>query len=109
MDTIPNLLKAFVIAGGIALIAGTALLLVLILLRGHDGRQAGGQQVGGQQVARELPGTLSLPKGARVQEVVADGGRWLLLGTAGTGQQFLAVVDPRTGQRTNLLWLQPED
>ena len=69
----------------------------------------GGQQVGGGQVARELPGTLSLPKGARVQEVVADGSRWLLLGTAASGQQFLAVVDPRTGQRTSLLWLQPED
>ena len=99
MDTIPNLLKAFVIAGGIALIAGTALLLVLILVRGH----------GGGQVARELPATLSLPKGARVQEVVADGSRWLLLGTAGSGQQFLAVVDPHTGLRTSLLWLQPED
>jgi Family of unknown function (DUF6476) len=104
VDTIPNLLKAFVIAGGIALIAGTALLVVLILVRGH-----GGQQVGGGQVARELPATLSLPKGARVQEVVADGSRWLLLGTAASGQQFLAVVDPHTGLRTSLLWLQPED
>jgi hypothetical protein len=104
VDTIPNLLKAFVIAGGVALIAGTALLLVLILLRGH-----GGEQVGGEQAARELPRTLSLPKGAHVQQIVADGSRWLLLGTAGTGQQFLAVVDPRTGERTSLLWLQPED
>ncbi len=99
MDTIPNLLKAFVIAGGVALIAGTGLLVVLILLHGR----------GDHKVVRELPVAISLPKGARVEQVAVDGSRWLLLGTAAGGRQFLAVVDPRTGEPASLLWLQPED
>jgi Family of unknown function (DUF6476) len=99
VGNIPNLLKAFVIAGGVALIAGTGLLVVLILVRGH----------GDREVVQELPVTISLPKGARVEQVVVDGNRWLLLGTAAAGRQFLAVVDPRTGEPTSLLWLQPED
>jgi hypothetical protein len=96
---IPNLLKALVIAGGVALIGGTGLLVVLILARGH----------GERQVAPEPPSAIALPAGARVEQVAADGGRWLLLGTAGNGLQFLAVVDPRTGRPASLLWLQPED
>ena len=99
MDSIPNLLKAFVIAGGVALIAGTGLLVVLILVRG--GRE--------HQVVQELPVTVSLPKGAHVEQVTPDGSRWLLLGTAADGRQFLALVDPRTGKPTRLVWLQPED
>jgi len=51
---------------------------------------------------------LDLPPGARVEQVVAAGERWLLLGTDGLGQQFLVEVDPRTGERLSLLWLQPE-
>ena len=99
MDTIPNLLKAFVIAGGVALIAGTGLLVVLILLRGH----------GDHRVVQDLPVTIGLPRGARVEQVAVDGRRWLLLGQGGDGRQFLAIVDPNTGERTNLLWLQPEE
>jgi hypothetical protein len=99
VDTIPNLLKAFIIAGGVALFVGTGLLVVLILVRGH----------GGRRVAQELPVTISLPKGAHVEQVVADGSRWLLLGSVGGGRQFLAVIDPRTGKPASLLWLQPED
>ncbi len=98
MGNIPNLLKAFVIAGGVALIAGTAVLVALILTRGHREHQ----------VVQELPVTIGLPKGAHVEQVAADGSRWLLLGTAGDGRQFLAVVDPRTGKPAGLLWLQPE-
>jgi len=99
VDSIPNLLKAFIIAGGVALFVGTGLLVVLILVRGHGERQA----------VQELPATISLPKGAHVEQVVADGSRWLLLGTADGGRQFLAVVNPRTGKPASLLWLQPED
>jgi hypothetical protein len=95
---IPNLLKALVIVGGVALIGGTGLLVVLVLARGH----------GERQVAPELPPSIALPAGAHVEQVTADGGRWLLLGTAGNGRQFLAVVDPRTGRPASLLWLQPE-
>jgi hypothetical protein len=99
VGNIPNLLKGFVIAGGVALIAGTALLVALILTRGHREHET----------VQQLPATIALPKGARVEQVMPDGSRWLLLGTADGGRQFLAVVDPRTGKAASLLWLQPED
>jgi Family of unknown function (DUF6476) len=99
VGNIPNLLKALVITGGVALVAGSALLVALVLTRGHRERQ----------VVQGAPVTIGLPKGARVEQVTADGSRWLLLGTAGDGRQFLAVVDPRTGKPASLMWLQPED
>jgi hypothetical protein len=98
VDNIPSLLKAFVIGGGILLIGGTLLLAVLIMLR------AGGDE----RLVRRPDATLGLPRGARVEQVVADGERWLLLGTDGAGQQFVAEVDARTGERLSLLWLQPD-
>jgi hypothetical protein len=99
VDNIPNLLKALVIAGGVALFVGTGLLVVLILIRGHGERQA----------VQESPVAIGLPKGAHVEQVTVDGSRWLLLGTASGGRQFVAVVDPRTGKSVSLLWLQPGD
>jgi len=98
VDNIPRLLKAFVIAGGIALIGGTALLVTLLVLR----------PTGGERVAGRPDGTLTLPRGGRIEQVVPDGQRWLLLGSDAAGQQFLAVVDARSGERLGLLWLQPE-
>ena len=98
MDNIPRLLKAFVIAGGVALVGGTALLLALLMLRA----------TGGGPEADRPEAMLALPPGGRVAQVVADGERWLLLGRDGAGQQFLAVVDARSGERLGLLWLQPE-
>ena len=98
VDNIPTLLKAFVIGGGILLVGGTLLLAVLIMLR------AGGDE----RLVRRPEATLGLPRGARVEQVVANGERWLLLGTDGAGQQFVAEVDARTGERLSLLWLQPE-
>ncbi len=97
MDNIPNLLKAFVITGGVALLVGSVLLVVLILRGDRD-----------DPAARELPVTISLPKGARVERVTVDGSRWLLLGTAGDGRQFLALVAPGGGEPARLVWLQPE-
>jgi len=98
VDNIPRLLKAFVIAGGIALIGGTALLVALLVLRA----------TGGDPLAGRPDGTLALPQGGRIEQVVVDGERWLLLGRDGAGQQFLAVVDARSGERLGLLRLQPE-
>jgi len=98
VDNIPSLLKAFVIGGGILLVGGTLLLAVLIMLR------AGGDE----RLVRRPEATLGLPRGARIEQVVANGERWLLLGTDGAGQQFVAEVDARTGERLSLLWLQPE-
>jgi enoyl-CoA hydratase/carnithine racemase len=96
VDNIPRLLKAFVIAGGIALLGGTALLLALLVLR------ATGSPVAGQPEV-----TIALPPGGRIEQVVPDGQRWLLLGSDAAGQQFLAVIDARSGERLGLVWLQP--
>jgi hypothetical protein len=98
VDNIPSILKAFVIAGGIALVAGTLLLAVLIVARARDD---------GAIVQRD-PQTLRLPAGARIEQVVVDGRRLVVLGTDGAGTQFLAVVDPATGERLSLLRVRPE-
>lgn len=98
MENIPRLLKVFVVAAGVALIAGSALLVVLIVTRDGDDR-----------VVQPLPGEIALPPGGRIEHVVADGRRLLLLGVDPSGQQFLVVVDPQTGERSSLLWLRPEE
>ena len=97
MDNIASLLKVFVIAGGIALVAGTILLVVLIVIRAGD-RLPSVQQAH----------VLRLPAGARIEQVVVDGRRLVLLGLDPAGAQFLAVVDPVTGERLSLLRVEPE-
>jgi Family of unknown function (DUF6476) len=98
VDNISSLLKAFVVAAGIVLVAGTILLVVLIALR------AGGDD----PIAQQAPQTLHLPAGARIEQVVVDGRRLVLLGVDAAGTQFVAVVDPATGERLSLLRVQPE-
>ena len=83
MDNIPRLLKAFVIAGGLALVGGSALLVALLVLRA----------TGGGPEADRAEAMLALPPGGRVAQVVVDGRRLVLLGVDATGAQFLAVVD----------------
>jgi len=99
VDNISSLLKAFVIAGGIALVAGTILLVVLIVLRAGDR----------VTIVQQAPQVLRLPAGARIEQVVVDGRRLILLGLDAAGAQFLAVVDPITGERLSLLRVQPEE
>ena len=98
MDNIPTVLKAFVIGGGIVLVAGTILLAVLIAMRAGEG----------DPVVQQAPQALLLPAGARIEQVVVDGRRLVLLGTDQAGEQFLAVVDPITGERLSLLRVHPE-
>ena len=98
MDNIPSALKAFVIAGGIALVAGTILLAVLIAMRAGAG----------DPVVQRAPQPLHLPAGARIEQVVVDGRRMVLLGTDEAGEQFLMVIDPTTGERLSLLRVRPE-
>ena len=98
MDNISSALKVFVVAGGIVLVAGTILLAVLIALRaGAD-----------DPIAQQAPQALLLPAGARIEQVVVDGRRLVLLGSDEAGEQFLAVVDPVTGERLSLLRVRPE-
>ncbi len=98
MDNIPSVLKAFVIAGGVVLVAGTILLAVLIVLRAGEG----------DPVVPQAPQALLLPAGARIEQVVVDGRRLVVLGTDQAGEQFLAVIDPVTGERLSLLRVRPE-
>jgi hypothetical protein len=98
VDNIPSALKVFVVAGAIVLAAGTILLTVLIALRaGAD-----------DPIAQRAPQALFLPAGARIEQVVVDGRRLVLLGSDKSGEQFLAVIDPVTGERLSLLRVRPE-
>jgi hypothetical protein len=98
VDNIPGGLKVFVDAGAIVLVAGTILLAVLIALRaGVD-----------DPIVQRTPQALFLPAGARIEQVVVDGRRLVLLGSDKSGEQFLAVVDPVTGERLSLLRVRPE-
>jgi Family of unknown function (DUF6476) len=98
VDNVSSILKVFVIAGGIVLVAGTILLAVLIVMRaGAD-----------EPIAQQAPQRLLLPAGARIEQVVVDGRRLVLLGTDEAGEQFVAVVDPATGERLSLLRVRPE-
>ena len=98
MDNIPSALKVFVVGGGIVLVAGTILLAVLIALRaGAD-----------DPIVLQTSQALLLPAGARIEQVVVEGRRLVLLGSDQAGEQFLAVVDPVTGERLSLLRVRPE-
>jgi hypothetical protein len=98
VDNIPSALKVFVVGGGIVLVAGTILLAVLIALRaGAD-----------DPIVRQTSQALLLPAGARIEQVVVEGRRLVLLGSDEAGEQFLAVVDPVTGERLSLLRVRPE-
>jgi hypothetical protein len=98
VDNIPSALKVFVVGGGIVLVAGTILLAVLIALRaGAD-----------DPIVLQTSQALLLPAGARIEQVVVEGRRLVLLGSDQAGEQFLAVVDPVTGERLSLLRVRPE-
>lgn len=101
MEKVSGVLKAFVIGAGIVLFAGTILLVTLIVLR-----ITGGREVALPPAAQAVD--LQLPAGARIEQVVPDGVRVLLLGTDRTGAQFLAVVDPATGERLMLVRVRPD-
>jgi hypothetical protein len=99
VDNVSSLLKAFVIGGGILLVAGTILLVVLIALRaGQDP-----EPVGSARAVADGPVELALPSGARIVQMSTDGDRLLLLAEDEAGRQFLAVVDALTGERLSLI------
>ena len=78
MDNIPTVLKAFVIGGGIMLVAGTVLLVALLVLRAVDDPPASPPQAG--------PLLLEMPAGVRVEQVVPNGRRLILLGVDPAGR-----------------------
>lgn len=115
MDNIPKLLKGFVITGGVALIVGTAVLIALIVLRVPKDPDAEPAATSGPAADRCSGGTpspqplpVALPAGARIAQIVPDGKCLILLGVASDGRQFVALVDPLTGERISLLVISPE-
>jgi hypothetical protein len=103
VNAVPAVLKVFVILGGVALLVGTIMLAALVMLRMGDGEPSDlAEQPAG-------PVDLALPKDVRVNQVVADGRRLILLGEAPDGQQYIAVVDARSGERESLIRLAPEE
>ena len=86
-------LKAFVIATGIAILAAAALLVYLLSTRG----------TGERAEAPAEPVPIALPAGARIEQVIPDGRRLILLAVDPDGRQYLAVVDPLTGERLSLV------
>lgn len=103
MDNVSSVLKAFVIAGGIALLAGTILLVVLLMLRLGGGDAAAPAAVAGAVV------DLALPAGARIEQMVVDGSRLVLLAADPDGRQYLAVVNGATGERLSLIRVKPAE
>lgn len=95
MDSIPSALKAFVIGAGLLLIAGSVLLVILLVRR---------EALPTPVVVVDAP----LPAGALVEQVVPDGRRLVLLGRDGAGAQFIAVIDPLSGERLSLVRLVPD-
>ena len=99
VDNVPGLLKGFVIAAGILIIAGTAALVAAIMLKGRDD---------GPPAVEAAPVDLALPPGSRVEQVIPDGRRLVLLAVDGAGQQFILLIEAATGERVNLIRLRPE-
>lgn len=125
MDNIARALKVFVIAGGIALLAGTMLLVALIVLRATENRADPPPTARPEgpaatdppdprlcELALPAPGValgVPLPAGARIEQVVPGGGCLILIGVDGAGRQFVALVDPYTGARLSLLLMNPQE
>jgi len=104
VDNVSSLLKAFVIAGGIALLGGSVLLVVLIAMRaGQEPEPALSAPPGAIG-----PVELALPPGVRIVQMSSDGDRLLLLAEDEAGRQFLAVVDALTGERLSLIRVRAE-
>lgn len=101
MDKVPSALKAFVIAAGVILVVGTILLAALLILRATGSGEVA-------QVVQVADTDVALPAGARVQQVVPDGGRVILLGIDAAGRQFLAIIDAETGERLRLIRIRPD-
>jgi len=103
VNAVPAVLKVFVITGGIALLVGMILLAALLMLKLNDGEPSE------QAEQPSGPVDLALPSGVRINQVVADGRRLVLLGESPDGQQYIAVVDARSGARESLIRLAPEE
>ncbi len=93
-------LKALVIGMGILIVAGTAMIAVMIVRRGADGSAASGN-------ASITPARIALPAGARVIETALDGDRIALRIALTGGGERVVIIDARTGRRIGAVDLMP--
>ena len=101
MANVPGVLKAFVITTGIMLVIGAIALAVLIMLKASRTDESAVVE------AQALPVDLDLPSGTRVQQVIPEGKRLVLLAEDQEGRQYLAVVDALSGARLSLIRITP--
>lgn len=83
------------------LVVGTSVLIWLLLQR-----QAA--ESDRQQMAEPLTVDLPLPPGARIEQVIPAGNRLVLMIRGVEEQQYLALVNPLTGERLSLIRAVPE-
>ncbi len=95
-----RLLKLFVIVTGVLIVAGTGLLVYLIVQRGIGSQQ--------KTVTAPIEAEIDLPDGASVEQVTPGSERHVVLGVAPSGRRFLLTVDAVNGRRLSLLWLDPD-
>ncbi len=93
-------LKALVIGMGVLIVAGTAVIAVMIARRGDDG----GAASGGVSIT---PAKIALPAGARVIETALDGDRIALRIALTGGGERVMIIDARTGRRIGAVDLVP--
>ncbi len=97
-------LKALVIGMGILIVAGTAVIAVMIARRGADGAAGDNTASGG---ASTTPAKIALPAGARVIETALDGDRIALRIVLTGGGERVMIIDARTGRRIGAVDLMP--
>jgi len=101
VTNVPGVLKAFVIVSGIMLLIGAILLAIMIMFKAADNESSADID------AQQAPVDLDLPAGAKVNQMVVDGKRLVLLAEDDAGQQYLAVVEALSGKRLSLIRITP--
>ena len=102
MDSWIRALKIFCVVAGVVLVLGTATLVWLLVQR-QQAREAAAPQ----PPTAGAMGELALPDGLRIEQASLDGSRALLLLRGPDQQQYLALVNPTTGERLSLLRIVP--
>ncbi|MGF1476672.1 MAG: hypothetical protein ACFB6S_14015 [Geminicoccaceae bacterium] len=89
-------LKIFVVVAGILLVLGFALLIYLIQKRGERPSAAD---------ERLTETMIEVPDGARLVQMELDGRHALVLFETAGGDQFLSLIDMRSGEQESLVRL----
>jgi hypothetical protein len=95
-------LKVFVVVAGIGLVLGTGTLIWLLLERRAREAEL-------RRDAAPVVVDLRLPAGARIEQMVLDGARLVLLLRGEEERQYLTLVNPATGERLSLIRAVPDE